>query len=380
MVSNTPLVSSGALAQAPRSAEKQGARDRVTGARLRHLIVGAALALVTLAAQSDPVVAVLAPQIEAPQVGARLHLEGRIEPVRQATVAAQGAGSVLEMAVKAGDQVRAGQSLARLDARDAQAGLERSSAAVSQVRAEAQLARTHLDRTRELRKQGFVSAAALDMAQTQAQAALATLEQAQAAQAQAQLAREHAVIAAPFDGVVLATHLDAGDLAAPGRAIVTIYAPGALRAVVQVPTSRAPQARSAARIEVQLADGRWVTPARREELATADPVSQTIEWRLHLPAQAHEGMRPGQAVRVRFFTAQPADLTPRVRLPQAAVLRRGELTAVYLAQGETFVLRAIRLGQDHGAEGVDVLAGLRPGDRVAAHALQAGLAGARPAR
>ena len=66
----------------------------------------------------------------------------------------------------------------------------------------------------------------------------------------------------------------------------------------------------------------------------------------------------------------------RTVVPAAAVLRRGELTAVYVAGDKGFVLRAVRLGADHGADGVEVLAGLSAGDRVALDPVKAGLAGA----
>ena len=65
--------------------------------------------------------------------------------------------------------------------------------------------------------------------------------------------------------------------------------------------------------------------------------------------------------------------------PASALLQRGELTAVYVVQGQRFVLRAVRTGAQHGAAGTEVLAGLKAGERVALHAVQAGLAGAVPA-
>lgn len=343
------------------------------------------------------------PQVPVLQVGgasspsgsatARLVLDGHLEPVRQATVAAQIGGNVVQLAVKAGDKVRSGQLLARVDERDTQAGLQRSEASLAQAEAVARNARVHLDRTRELRAQGFVSQAALDAAETDARAAQAGVQQAQSGRTQAQLARNHAQLTAPFDGIVLATHVDTGDLAAPGRAVVTVYAPGALRAVVQVPASRLAQARQARQVEVELPDGRRVKPARVTELALADPVAQTVEWRLDLPNTRDGTWRPGLAVRVHFLgasvppsstaTATPAAEEPARaaswRLPAAAVLRRGELTAVYVAQGQAFTLRAVRLGADLGAAGIEVVAGLRAGERIATDALRAGLAGASPA-
>ena len=92
-------------------------------------------------------------------------------------------------------------------------------------------------------------------------------------------------------------------------------------------------------------------------------------------ASAAAQLLPGQPIRVRFVGAQ----VQRMVVPQAAVLRRGELTAVYVAADKGFALKAVRLGADQGAAGVEVLAGLKAGDAVAVNAVQAGLAGATPA-
>lgn len=316
-------------------------------------------------------------------------MDGTLQPLRQAVVAAQVAGNILALPVKAGDRVRAGQVLARIDDREAASGVMQREAALAQAEAELRNARTHLERSRELRAQGFVSQAALDVAQTQFDAARAGAAQAGAARAQAALARGHAVVLAPFDAVVLATQAEVGDLAQPGRPLMTLYAPGRLRAVVQLPVSRAALARSASRVEVQLPAGDWVpVPApARSELPGADPVAQTIEWRLELPAPtaataAAVGL-PGQAVRVRFgadaAAARPAaPAAPGVAsVPAAAVLRRGEVTAVYAVQAGRFVLKPVRLGAALG-DRVEVLAGLKSGERVALDPVRAGLAGAVP--
>ncbi|MDD4944811.1 MAG: efflux RND transporter periplasmic adaptor subunit, partial [Rhodoferax sp.] len=88
-----------------------------------------------------------------------------------------------------------------------------------------------------------------------------------------------------------------------------------------------------------------------------------------------KGLLPGQPLRVRFAAGQ----AQRLVIPAAAVLRRGELTAVYVVSGKGFALKAIRLGAEHGAQGVEVVAGLTESDRVALDPVRAGLAGAQPA-
>jgi hypothetical protein len=65
--------------------------------------------------------------------------------------------------------------------------------------------------------------------------------------------------------------------------------------------------------------------------------------------------------------------------PAGSVLRRGELTAVYVVSGKGFALRTVRLGASHGTQGVEILAGLAEGERIALDPVQAGLAQAVPA-
>jgi multidrug efflux pump subunit AcrA (membrane-fusion protein) len=95
---------------------------------------------------------VAAAAAEAPAAGQPgTGIEGTLQPLRQSTVAAQIGGNVLQLAVKAGDRVKAGQLLARIDERDAQAGLQRSDAGVAQAEAEAAMPAPAAERTRELR-------------------------------------------------------------------------------------------------------------------------------------------------------------------------------------------------------------------------------------
>ncbi len=311
--------------------------------------------------------------------------EGVLEPQQQSVLAAQTSGRLLALTVQAGDRVRAGQVLARIDERGLAAGLAAGDAAVAQARAGLAQARQQLDRTAALRVQGFVADAALDAARSQADAAQAALAAAEAGRQQAAVNRGFAVVTAPFDGLVLATQAEAGELAVPGRALVTVYTPGRLRARVWLPLGQTAAARSAATVELLLPDGRVVRPLKHSLLPGADAASQTVEWRLDLPPEAVAGLLPGQPVRVRFAAAPAAAAAAQAMpqatfsIPAAALLRRGELTAVYAEQGGRFVLKAVRAGRPAGNQ-VPVLAGLKPGERIAADAVRAGLAGAVPAR
>jgi RND family efflux transporter MFP subunit len=332
------------------------------------------------------------PQVPVIQVGAQaisagLALDGSLQAVRQSTLSAQASGRIAELHVKAGDRVKAGQVLAVIDDRATRAGVAQAQAGVAQAEAQLTNAQAQFNRTRDLRAKGFVAQAALDTAQSQLKAAQAGLAAAGAGRTQSSLAQGFTRLTAPYDGWVLQTHAEAGALAMPGSPLLTVYAPQPIRAVVYVPVSQQAMAQSAQRVEVQLpGSGAWVAPESQMSLPAADPVSQTVEWRLDLGRDDGANQTPGTQVRVRFVgTSANQASNDRLVVPESALLRRGELTAVYVVapkgsnKPEGFALRAVRAGSRHGDAGIEVLAGLKAGDRVALDPVRAGLTGAVPA-
>lgn len=331
-------------------------------------------------AENTPVPTTL---VQAKTIGSFYELDGVIQPVKQSTIAAQAAGRIASFTVKAGDKVKAGQVLATIDDRETSAGLQRSQAQISQADAEMRNASANFERTKNLQSNGFVSKAALDTAEMQLKGAVAVREQATASALQSSISQAFTRVTAPYDGWVLQTHAESGDLAVPGRPLVTVYAPLPLRAIVQVPASRTQAVRTAVQTQVRLDDAlstaQWISPTNRTAVPSADPVSQTTEWRLDLPIQDGANILPGQQVRVRFSQSQSPTESQRLMIPRASVVRRGELTAVYVATNGAFSLRAVRLGSSLGDDGVEVLAGLESGESIALEPIRAGFAKAKPA-
>ena len=173
----------------------------------------------------------------------QLTASGFVVAQRRAAVASKATGRLMELTVREGSRVKAGELLARLDASDVQAGLQVAQAAVGQAQAlaaqglalvrQAQVelgnAEAEFERTRQLREQGFVSPQALDAAQRRLDAARASVASAQAGAAQSQAGitqaraqlgvqqvnQGYTEIRAPFDGVVLAKNANVGDLITP---------------------------------------------------------------------------------------------------------------------------------------------------------------------
>lgn len=355
---------------------------RWAGGALPLALGVAALLAMGGARAAGPQVPVVA--VGAQAVGAGAVFDGSLQAVRQSVLSAQASGRIATLSVKAGDRVKAGQVLAVIDDRATQAGVAQAQAGLAQADANLTNAKAAYERARDLRAQGFLAQAAVDAALAQYRSAQAGTAAARAGQTQASVAQGFTRLTAPYDGWVLATHAEAGALALPGAPVLTVYAPLPLRAVVHVPASMQALALSARKVDIQLpGTDRWVVPASMGSLPAADPVSQTVEWRLNLSEADGANLVPGRQTKVRFVGGSAQADRQRLVVPAAALLRRGELTGVYVVtargegQAEGFALRAVRTGATHG-EGVEVLAGLKAGDRVALDPVRAGLSGAQP--
>lgn len=352
------------------------------GRALRIISLGVVSAMVAVGvwAQPTPVPTVV---VQPRALGLKVELDGVIEAVRQTVVSAQAAGLITSFSAKAGEKVKAGQLLAVIDDRETVAGAQRSLAQVNQAEAELRNAKSNWERTQDLQSKGFVSKSALDSADAQYKSAAAMRDQAVAASKQTSISQGFTRVTAPFEGWVLQTHAQVGDLAVPGRPLLTVYAPQPLRAVVQVPASRSQIAKSATQTLVVVDESAHktlaISPLSRTVVPSADPVSQTTEWRFDLPAKDAVNLLPGQQIHVQFLQSQ-SGAVEKLTVPSVAVVRRGELTAVYVATGATFSLRAIRLGAQQSSDAVEVLAGLAAGDVIALDPIRAGFFNAQPAK
>jgi RND family efflux transporter MFP subunit len=283
-------------------------------------------------------------------------VEATVEAVHQATIAAQIAGRVLEVRVDAGQRVRPGELLMRLDAREA-AGSDAS------ARATLEQARVAYERTRNLHAQKFVSQAALDQAAAAWQAA-----QGSAASSGAGLS--HGAVTAPMAGLVAQRHIELGEMAAPGRPLITVFDPKGMRVIASLPQYKLAELKKAGRVRIEFPEtGKWVDAVRVEVLPTVDARSHTATARLYLPENL-EGVVPGIYARAHFTIGQARKMT----VPPVAVLRRGEVTAVYVLDDKGGArLRQVRLGEAVSGGELEVLAGINPGERVSLAPVKAGI-------
>lgn len=283
-----------------------------------------------------------------------LPAEAVIEATRQATVATQVSGRIVAVKVEAGQRVKAGQLLMTIDAREAAENVAAARAQLAQAEASFQ-------RTQSLFRQKFVSQAALDQAET-------TLKSAKAQAAAAGAGASHATVTAPIGGIIAQRHAELGDLATPGRPLATVFAPGGLRAVASIPQFKLRDAQQATAARVEFTESRrWLDGARIEILPTIDAQSHTATARIYLPDA--DGVVPGMAARVHFVVGTAKKLT----VPPQAILRRGEISAVYVLGGERPALRQVRLGEAVADGEVEVLSGLAAGETISLDPVKTGI-------
>jgi len=289
-----------------------------------------------------------------------------VESVQQATLAAQINGSVTAYYVDAGDRVKKGQVLARLDTRTSDAQVAAGRAGISQAEAALAAAKSNYERTKSLVEQKFISQAALDKAESEYKVALAAVETARAGSVQANTARDFAEIRAPFDGVVTRRLMEIGEFANPGRAVIAVHDPAALRAVGSLPQFVLPATAKVDRATIEIPSlGRTFTASRVTVLPSADPRLLSTQVRAELPSAPVPGLAPGTAAKVLV----PIGKVSKRVIPEATLLRRGELVAVNVAtpQGPP-QLRQVRVGPSvrtaDGQKFVEILAGLADGEQV----------------
>jgi multidrug efflux system membrane fusion protein len=290
--------------------------------------------------------------------------DGVVEAVHQSVVAAQVAGSIVAIDVKAGDTVKAGQVLARIDARTAEQNVSASDAQLRSAQALLDVANKDFERQKQLFDKQYISQAALERAESQFKASQA---QAAALLAQAGAARTQSgfyIVRAPYAGLVAEVPVALGDMAMPGRALLTLYEPGALRVTAAVPQSALSLPPKGLRIEFPgLPEAqRWLEAAQVQVLPTIDAATHTVQVRIVLPAGL-SGVSPGMFARIWLPATQGT--SARLLVPAAAIVRRAELSGVYVVDAKGVpLLRQVRLGRAVG-ENVEVLSGVSAGERVA---------------
>ncbi len=252
---------------------------------------------------------------------------------------------VEEVRVSAGDAVKKDDVLLRLDARDLREQL-------AAAEAQCQQGEKEYARTRKL----FESQSATEQALTAADAAVRAAR-AQLKSAQVQLG--YATLTAPIDGVVIERRIEAGDLAAPGQVLLSVYDPRAMRLEAPVPVRLIERVKLGQDLTVRLNQPAREFQGRVTEIVSeVDPATRTRLVKVHLDGVDGDVL-PGTFGRL-WIETEPRD---QVRAPAAAVYASGQLSFVQVVEGDRVLRRLVKTGPAQDGQ-VEILSGLDGGETV----------------
>ncbi len=318
-----------------------------------------------------------------------LDASGYVVARRQATVASKVTGRLVEVAIEEGMSVEEGQVLARLDDANARRALEHAEARVrASTSAQHELsvrlreAELQLGRVRELAKTGIESRRALDVAQAEHDSFAARLgtarDEVTVAEREVALRAqelEDTIIRAPFDGVAVSKDAQPGEIVSPVSAgggfprtgIGTIVDMGSLEIEVDVNEAFIQRVRPGQAVGATLqAYPDWKIPAHViTTVPAADRQKATVKVRIAFDQLGDPRLLPDMGVKVAFQGDDGAAAATSARLivPAGVLRRERDASIVFAVRDGRVERRAVATGGTTG-DGVEVLSGLRAGERV----------------
>ncbi|MHA0330916.1 efflux RND transporter periplasmic adaptor subunit [Sphingomonas melonis] len=281
-------------------------------------------------------------------------------PDAEAVLTARAPGTITRIFSRIGDPVRAGQTLALVESRDAsQIAADRSSASARVTLAQRQLARE-----RTLLAQGVSPRADYESAQANLAVAQADARRASAAAGAARVTGDgrSVAIVSPIAGRVTATAANLGQYVAAETELFRVADPRRLQVTANVPPADAMRVRTGDRVELSTSDGRTIEGRVRAATGVVDPQSRTATI-VVTPTAGTSTLAPGQLVQARILASGGAT-RGGVMVPQDAVQTLGYRTVVFVRTPQGFRAQPVRIASRSGGM-VAIADGISAGTQIA---------------
>jgi len=289
----------------------------------------------------------------------RLVRPGEVVAAARFQLAPRSSGRLIELSVRPGDRVAAGAQIAVLAAPELEQALHQARAELSAARTDLADAESDLIRLTTLAKTQAVSEDALRKGQVRRDRASAAVAAAEAAVASRRENVSELVVRAPEALMVLRRLREPGDLVGPSQPIVEAESVEGRRFDAWVPLQEAERLRPGMAVELTL-DGQTlpVVAELTRTLESADTSTRTCKIEVSIPSAV--GAMAGTFGEAKIRLGE----TPRIAVPEEALVERAGVTGVFvLVAADEVRFRSIQTGRRFD-RAVEVLAGLRPGDRV----------------
>lgn len=275
-------------------------------------------------------------------------------------------GKILEKLVKAGDHVKRGQALMRLDPTDLRLAANAAQSAVEAARAQNKRALADELRLRGLVAINAVSVQEYDQAKSAADTTNAQLNSALDYAGQLENQAGYAVLRADTDGVIMEIPADVGQVVGPGNVVVRLAQDGVREAVINLPEGNEKIAKSSATASLYVDSGQTFPAKLRELSAMADPLTRTYQARYSLGGVGKNAPL-GATVTVHLYGDNADGAVQQYEIPVSALYDGGAGTSVWVINPNTSTLsrRPVEVAK-LGSETALVSKGLKPGERILA--------------
>jgi len=290
-----------------------------------------------------------------------------IKSRRSTTLMPQVSGQLTEIRVHSGEQVKSGQLLMEIDARQQKATVDSLRSTELQKKALDDYDTVELDRQRKLFEAGVTSRDAFEQAQQAFENAKADYESAVEARKAGEQLLAYYTIRAPFDGVVGDIPVHIGDYVSPNQSPATVLTTvddiGQLEAYIYIPTERGGDIHQGMAVNLTDNNGKLLEKTHIDFVSSE--VDSTLQGILvKAPVDAKAGtLRTAQLVKADVIWSTK----PMAVVPVLAVTRQGEESFVYVVKQQNGMASAHRtsvvLGDTVG-NNVAIVSGLNAGDRV----------------
>ncbi len=285
---------------------------------------------------------------------------GSVRAVHETSVGSKLLARVLEVNVRSGQAVEAGDVLIRLDDTDIKARLKQAEASLAAARARFDQAAADEKRYANLVKDRIVSQQEYDRAVATVKSTQAEVRRAEEAINEVQAMLDWATIRAPMSGIVVEKKVEVGDTVGPGQTLVVLYDPQRMQLVAAVRESLAVRLEVGQTIPVRLENlDKQCEGTIAEIVPQAAAASRAFDVKVTGPCPP--GVYSGMFGRVLI----PLENERVTAIPRSAVRRVGQLELVDVVDNGRLVRRAVRIGRSLDDQRVEVLSGLKVGEKVA---------------
>lgn len=298
--------------------------------------------------------------------GVRASYPGDIEARYATPLSFRVNGKIIERAVRLGDNIKPGQTLARLDPADFQKNAASAQAQLDAAQHRFVFAKQQLDRDTAQSEANLIARAQLEQTQDAYASAAAQRDQAQQQLALANNQLRYTQLVADHAGVITAENADTGQNVQAGQPVYQLAWSGDVDVVCDLP-ERAVAALhpgDAAQVTLGALPGRRYTARLRELAAAADPQSRT--WRVRLTLEHPDAdVRLGMTANVAFAAPAEANAAPTFTVPATALFHDGDATAIWVVHAPDNVLQLRRVSVTrYDARTITVAGGLADGERI----------------